>query len=103
MVLTGQLDARGFPWKNDPADGNYTWDYLMSGEVDQALDHYLEYELTEPLASNLERHRKGLYAVFGPVYEDPRVAAKLADQARRFTEVREEVRAMLRRPEWNSP
>jgi len=101
--FTGQLDARGFPWKNDPADGNYTWDYLMNGEVDQAVDHYLEYELTEPLASNLERHRKGLYAVFGPVYEDPRVAAKLADQARRFTEVREEVRAMLRRPEWNNP
>ena len=101
--FTGQLDARGFPWKKDPADGNFTWDYLMNGEVDQALDHYLEYELTEPLASNLERHRKGLYAVFGPIYEDPRVTAKLADEARRFTGVREQVRAMLQRPEWNNP
>jgi hypothetical protein len=101
--FTGQLEAQGFPWKNDPADENYTWDYLMNGEVDKAVDHYLEYELTEPLANNLDRHRKVHYAVFGPLYEDPRVAAKLAEEAERFAEVREEVRAMLQRPEWNNP
>ena len=101
--FTGQLEAQGFPWKNDPADENYTWDYLMNGEVDKAVDHYLEYELTEPLANNLDRHQKVHYAVFGPLYEDPRVAAKLAEEAERFAEVREEVRAMLQRPEWNNP
>ena len=101
--FTGQLEAQGFPWKNDPADGNYTWDYLMNGEVDKAVDHYLEYELTEPLANNLDRHQKVHYAVFGPLYEDPRVAAKLAEEAERFAEVREEVRAMLQSPEWKQP
>jgi TolB-like protein/Flp pilus assembly protein TadD len=101
--FTGGLDAVGLPWKRDPADGNYTWDYLMNGEVDKAIDHYLEYEINEPLAMNLDRHRKPHYAVFGPVYEDPRVAAKLNEEAERYAQVREEVRAMLQRPEWNNP
>jgi hypothetical protein len=75
----------------------------MNGEVEQAIDHYLEYELNEPLAQNLDRHRKLHYQLFAPVYEDPRVAAKLIEDARRFEVVREEVREMLRRPEWNNP
>jgi len=101
--FTGGMDAVGFPWKQDPADENYTWDYLMNGEVEQAVDHYLEYELNEPLALNLDRHRKPHYAFFGPVYEDPRVAAKLNEEARRYAALREEVRNMLQRPEWNNP
>jgi len=101
--FAGQLDAVGFPWKQDPADESYVWDYLMRGEVEQAIDHYLRYQLTEPLAQNLNRHRKLHYAVFGPVYEDPRVAAGLARDAERYAEVREEVRDMLQRPEWNNP
>jgi len=101
--LTGSLDAQGFPWKLDPSDKNYTWDYLMNGEVEQAIDHYLEYDINEPLAKNLDRHRKRLYPVFAPVYDDPRVAARLIADAERFSEVREEVREMLRKPEWNNP
>jgi TolB-like protein len=101
--FTSGMDAVGFPWKQDPADENYTWDYLMNGEVEQAIDHYLEYELNEPLALNLDRHRKLHYHIFGPVYEDPRVAAKLTEDAERYAEVREEVRTMLQRPEWNNP
>jgi hypothetical protein len=101
--FTGQLDAQGFPWKRDPADGNLTWDFLMNGKVEQAIDHYLEYELTEPLAKNLRRHQKRLYPLFAPVYEDPRVAAKLIADAERFEVVRAEVREMLQRPEWNNP
>jgi hypothetical protein len=37
------------------------------------------------------------------VYEDPRVAAKLIEDAKRYAEVREEVREMLQRPEWSNP
>jgi len=101
--FSGQLDAQGFPWKLDPASEDYTWDFIMNGEVEQAIDHYLQYELTEPLAKNLNRHRKLHYQFFGPVYEDPRVTAKLAEEAERYAAVREEVRAMLQRPEWNNP
>jgi TolB-like protein len=101
--FTGSLDAQGFPWKKGPSDGNYTWDYLMNGEVEQAIDHYLEYELNEPLARNLDRHRKRIYPLFAPVFDDPRVASRLLADAERFSEVREEVREMLRQPEWNNP
>lgn len=101
--FTGQLDAMGFPWKRDDSDANYTWDFLMNGDLEQAIDHYLEYELNEPLARNLNRHRKFLYALYGPIYEDPRVAAGLIEDAERFAALREEVREMLRRPEWENP
>jgi len=99
--FTSQLDALGFPWRQDPADRNHTWNFLMNGEVEQAIDHYLKYELTEPLAGNLNRHRKPLYALYAPVYEDPRVAAKLIEDAERYAQVREEVREMLAGEEWS--
>ncbi len=59
-------------------------------------------ELNEPLAKNLDRHRKDFYALYGPVYEDPRVAAKLIEDTERYAALREEVREMLRQPEWEN-
>ena len=101
--FTGRLDALGIPWKDDPTDGSQVWDFMMNGEVEQATDYYLEHYLTAPLAWNLDRHRKRHYQVFAPMYEDLRVAAALIEDAERFAKVREEVRAMLQRPEWNNP
>jgi hypothetical protein len=101
--FTAGLDELGFPWKKNEKSYNVTWDHLINGEVEQAVDHYLEYELTEPVAKNLTRHTKPLYAMFAPVYEDPRVAAKLVERAERFAEVRKDVQTMLQRPEWNNP
>ena len=96
------MDTVGVPWNTDPSSGNITWDFLMRGDAEQAVDHFLEYELNEPLAKNLDRHRKNFYALYGPVYEDPRVAAKLIEDAERYAELREEVREMLRQPEWEN-
>ena len=93
----------GIPWKRDPADGNFTWDFLMKGEFEKATDHFLEYELNEPLARNLNRHRKRMYPLFGPVYDDPRVTAALNEDAQRFAALREEVSEMLQQPEWETP
>jgi TolB-like protein len=101
--FTGRLDELGFPWRRTASSGNYTWDHLINGDVEQAVDHYLEYELAQPVAKNLSLHRKPLYALFAPVYEDPRVAARLIERAERFAEVREDVRTMLQQPEWNNP
>jgi TolB-like protein/Tfp pilus assembly protein PilF len=95
--------ANGFPGKYDPADQYHTWDYLMRGEVEQAVGHYLEYGLARPLTADLHRVGKPFQATFGPVYEDPRVAARLAEDAERYAQLREEVRAMLQRPEWDNP
>jgi len=58
--------------------------------------------MTEPLAWGLDRHRKPFYALYAPVYEDPRVAARLAEDTRRYETVRKEVIAMLQRPEWST-
>jgi hypothetical protein len=99
----GQLETLGTPWLQNPADGIHLWSFVINGEIERAVDHYLEYELARPLADNLDRHRKLHYLFFAPVYEDPRVAAGLAADARRFAAVREEVRAMLQRPEWSKP
>ena len=97
-AFTDRLDELGFPWKLTvesiwkltPISGGSTWDYLMHGEV-------------EPVSSDLCLHRKPLYALFAPVYEDQRVATRLIERAERFAELREDVRANLQRPEWNEP
>jgi TolB-like protein len=98
---TTQLNAMGFPWLADPADELHTWGYLINGDTDKAIDHYLEYRLSLPLAQELDRINKPLYPLFAPVYEDPRVAARLAQDAGRFEQLRGQVQAMLQRPEWN--
>jgi len=94
------LNSSGFPAKYDPAHGYHTWDALMRGDVEEAAKHVLEHELNRPLAGNLHRVGKPFAAVFGPVYEDPRVAAKLAEDAERYAQLRVEVRSMLQNPEW---
>jgi hypothetical protein len=101
LEFTAKLDEMGFPWRKDPADSNHTWHALMTGDLEAAIEHYLEYELNEPLAQNLNRHRKRVQAIYAPVYEDPRVAAKLIEDAERYAAVRNEVRAMLQQPEWS--
>jgi len=95
------LEINGFPGKYDPTDEYHTWDLVMRGDIEQAVEHYLQYDVIEPLSQNLHRVDKQFAATLGPVYDDPRVAARLAEDAERFEQLREEVRAMLRRPEWN--
>ena len=102
LRFTGTLDELGLPWKAFDNE-SYVWDYVMRGQTEQAVDYYLEHVLTAPLANDLDRHRKMHYAVFAPVYEDMRVAAGLATDTERYAALREEVRAMLQRPEWNNP
>jgi hypothetical protein len=75
----------------------------MRGEVKQAVEHFLDYELAEPLSQDLHRVNRPFYTTLAPVYEDPRVAARLAEDAKRYEELRREVRAMLQRPEWGNP
>jgi TolB-like protein/Tfp pilus assembly protein PilF len=101
--FTAAMDRRGFPWREDRSGENITWDLLMNGQLEQAIENYLEIELRRPLADNLDRHRKRHYAMYAPIYEDPRVAAALNEEAERFVRLREDVRAMLQRPEWENP
>jgi len=102
LEFSGRLDELGFPWKKTPESGDYTMDYLMKGEVEQAIDHFLAHELNKPVSKNLGLHRKPLYALYAPVYEDERVAARLTERSELFAALRKDVGAMLQQPEWNT-
>jgi TolB-like protein len=98
--FSDQMNAMGFPWMQDPDSPNHTMNFLVNGETDKAIEHYLEHRLTRPLAKNLRRHERPMTQLYGPVYGDPRVAAALNEEGRRFAQWRDEVREMLRGPEW---
>ena len=87
-----QIEDAGLPWLQDPENEYWTWSLVMNGDTEKAVDRYLEVDLTRPLTYNLLRHTKRLYAFFAPVYEDPRVQAKLAEQGRRYEQMRADVR-----------
>jgi hypothetical protein len=101
LTWTGTLESMGIPWKDDPDDWSHLWNFVMLGEHQEAADFSLDRWLTLPMARNPMRHQKRYAAVFGPVYEEPRVAARLADLDREFEQMREDVREMLQGPEWN--
>jgi TolB-like protein/cytochrome c-type biogenesis protein CcmH/NrfG len=88
-------------YKHDPSEAFHTEHHVMMGNHEQAVEHFLRYDMKVPLSQNLDRAHKRLYAVFAPVYEDPRVIPVLARDAARYAELREEVVAMLQRSEWN--
>ncbi|MDX1460520.1 MAG: tetratricopeptide repeat protein [Xanthomonadales bacterium] len=98
--LTGTFEAMGFPWKRDPADENWIWDYLLNGQTDKAIEHYLEHRIDQPLARNLRRHLRPMKPLYGPVWDDPRVANALADEDRRLASLKDEVRDLLQGEEW---
>ncbi|MBT8070438.1 MAG: tetratricopeptide repeat protein [Gammaproteobacteria bacterium] len=99
LQLTSNLDALGFPWR-EPKTGIVTDDYLMTGNIPAAVENYL-YRLSLPMAGNLQRHKRFDKALYAPVYENPEVAARLAQLDVEFTQLREQVAQMLQQPEWN--
>ena len=94
------LEAMGFPDQRDPTAEYQVWNHVMRGETGQAIDHFLEYELSRPLAEWLERPLRQFPLTLGEVYADPRVDAALNADARRLEEFRTEVQGMLQGPEW---
>ena len=98
--FTDTIERMGFPWKADPADQNWLWDYILSGQPEKAVAHYLEHRVNQPLATNLVRHTRPMPSLFEPLWNDPRISEFLDEDAKRFVTVRQEVRDMLQRPEW---
>ena len=94
------LDATGLPWRQ-PDSSNITHDAINTGNIDVAVDHFLEYELERPLATRLwvtNRYHAPFYA---DVYADPRVAAKFAKLDTEYAQLRETVSELMLEPEWN--
>ena len=93
------MDALGAPWR-DPKDGNLIFDLVLTGQLDAAVEHFLSDRLSRPMALDLYRHKQDLRPLFGPVYDDPRVATRLAELDREFMQLRKDVGEMLLEPEW---
>ena len=100
LKMTGNFDEMGFPWR-DPEGGNLLFDYVNLGEFDAAVEHYLNDRLSRPMALNVNRHKQFLKPLFGPVYNDPSVAARLSELDEEYEQLRVEVAELMLEPEWN--
>jgi len=100
LKLTTNLDAKGFPWRN-PEGGNVLVDLIMIGENEAAVEHFLNDRLSQPMALNIRRHKRVRESFFQPVYDDPRVTARLAVLDGEFEQLREEIGELMLEPEWN--
>jgi hypothetical protein len=94
------MDATGLPWRR-PDSSNNTRDAINTGNIEAAVDHFLEYELGRPMATGLWRHKRYLAPFYADVYADPRVAAKLAEKDAEFAQLRDTVSELMLEPEWN--
>jgi len=100
--MTTNLDAAGFPWR-DPEDGNLLYDLVILGDLEVAIEHFLNDRLSRPMALNLQRHKRKFEHLFGQVYDDPRVAARLSQLDKDFEQLREEVGELMLEPDWSQP
>jgi len=100
LQLTANFDARGFPWR-DPKRGELVNNYIITGDNQAAIDEFLNVRMNMPMARNLNRHKRLDPVFYAPVYDDPAVAARLAQLDKQFTQLRDQVADMLQEPEWN--
>ena len=57
--------------------------------------------LSRPMALNVQRHKRVNEPFYQPVYDDPRVTARLAVLDKEFEQLREEIGELMLEPEWN--
>jgi hypothetical protein len=94
------MDATGLPWRR-PDSTNNTRDAVNTGDIEAAVDHFLEYELGRPMATGLWRHKRYFAPFYADVYGDSRVAAVLNEKDKEFTQLRETVSELMLGPEWH--
>jgi hypothetical protein len=80
-------------------ESNY-WKLVINRELGGAVEQYLE-ELSPPLGTEPNRHKRKFAPMLAALYDAPLVAARLTELDSEFQAVREEVREVLRKPEWN--
>jgi TolB-like protein len=98
LQMTANFDARGFPWR-DPKGSMVTDNAIITGDIPAAVDNAI-YRLSLPMARNLNRHKRMDQTFYAPLYEDPAVAARLAQLDTEFAQLREQVSEMMQEPEW---
>ena len=98
--LSTNMDNQGFPWR-EPESGTFIFDLVILGEYEAAVEHYLKYRLSRPLAQNLLMRRRLFEPLLGEVYNDPRVAARLSELDLEYKQLRKDVNEQMLEPEWN--
>lgn len=99
--LIANFDARGFPWRRNSERTTLLNNEIIMGNNQAAIEIFLGDRLNMPMASDLNRHKRWHKAFYAPVYEDPAVAARLAQLDKEFAQLREQVSDLMQEPDWN--
>jgi len=100
LKMAHNWDVFGYPWRKPHRDV-FIWDKVFTGDLDGAINSTLESRLTRPMARVLEMHIPEDKLVIPEVYADPRVIARLAELDKEHEQLREQVRDLMLKPEWN--
>jgi len=100
LKVSGNLDAMGFPWR-EPGSENILIDHVMLGETEQAIEYFLDDRLSQPMATNLGRHKRNSQQFYRSLYNEPNVAARLSELDQEFAHLQTEIRELMLEPEWN--
>jgi hypothetical protein len=95
-------EAAGWDWRQ-PGDTLVIFEALVLGDLETAVDNFVNHRMTRPISRSLTIHVRNPAAVFQPLYDDARVSAALSERQRVFDLTRDEVLAMLQRDEWTDP
>ena len=98
--MTANFDKAGFPWR-EPDSFAYMHNLIFTGDIEGATNNFLEEHLSKPLAADPEMHLPRDKHLMAEIYADPRVAMRMAELEKEHAQMREQVREMMLRPEWN--
>ena len=99
LQIVSHWEAMGFPWR-DPKSPRVMDHYIITGDIPAAAENFL-FRLNLPMARNLQRHKRWDKIFYAPLYEDPVMAARMAQLDQEFTQLREQVSVMMQEPEWD--
>ena len=98
--LIANFDARGFPWR-DSSRNALVDNYVITGDSQAAIDELLNVRLARPMAIDPDRHKRLDSVFYAAVYDDPAVAARVAQLDKEFARLRDQASDLMQEPEWN--
>ena len=93
------MNTRGFDWLPEDSSRK-TIDLLMHDDLQGAVDQFVNLRMAKPVADDLYVHNKDFPDFYSELYDNPLVAAKMAERGREVAALREDIRGMLQEPQW---
>jgi len=100
MNMLANFDKAGFPW-SEPDSFGYMINQIYTGDIEGAINSFLEHKLSEPLATDLRAHTPRNLSLMADVYADPRVAKRMTEREEEFSQLRVQIRELMLHPEWS--